>query len=452
MSTPAKLNITTLVDQSRLGAFQWTMFTLCGLCLIMDGFDVQAMGYVAPEVIKEFHVARDVMGRVLSAALVGILIGSYALSMLADRFGRRPVLIGASLYFAVCAILTAHVESVNQLLIIRFLGGIGMGAIMPNALALAGEYSPARVRVMVLMIVGNFFTMGAAIGGFIANWLLPRYGWRAVFTFGGVVPLVVGILMLFFLPESLQFMVLRGKSIEKIKGWLHRINAPVPAGDVQFAVHEENRKGVPIFHLFREGRAMGTVMLWIINFMNLVNLYFLGAWLPTVVKDAGYTGSIPVLVGTAVKVGGSIGGITNGWIIGKLGFRQVLVTLFGIGTVALAVLGQPSLPLMMLFIAAFVAGYCIPGGQPGVNSLAAVYYPTYLRSTGIGSSLGFGRIGAIIGPVVAGILIQNHWAARELFYAAAIPAAISCLATVALRWVMKEPELASVKPAEVLAH
>ncbi len=456
MSTPTKLNITTLVDQSRLGAFQWTMFTLCGLCLIMDGFDVQAMGYVAPAVIKEFNVPGALMGRVLSAALVGILLGSYTLSMLADKIGRRPVLIGASLYFAVCAILTAQVSSVNELLLIRFLGGIGMGAIMPNAMALAGEYSPSRIRVMVLMVIGNFFTLGAAIGGFLAAWLIPHFGWRSVFTFGGAIPLAIGILMFFFLPESLQFMVLKGKSVEKVSGWLKRINAPIPSSTstapVQYVVQEENRKGVPVFHLFREGRALGTVFLWIINFMNLMNLYFLGSWLPTVVKNAGYSASIAVLVGTMVQVGGSIGGIANGWIIGKLGFRQVLVTLFGIATVAVAMLGQPTLPLAMLFIAAFVAGWCIPGGQPGVNSLAAVYYPTYLRSTGIGSSLGFGRIGAIVGPVVAGILIQNHWAPRELFYAAAIPAAISCLAAIAMRWVIKEPAQGSVSPVEVLAH
>jgi MFS transporter, AAHS family, 4-hydroxybenzoate transporter len=183
-----------------------------------------------------------------------------------------------------------------------------------------------------------------------------------------------------------------------------------------------------------------------------MNLYFLGSWLPTVVKDAGYSQSIAVLVGTAVQVGGSIGGITNGWIIDKLSFRQVLVTLFGVATLAIATLGQPSLPLTMLFIAAFVAGWCIPGGQPGVNSLAAVYYPTYLRSTGIGSSLGFGRIGAILGPVIAGILIQRQWAPRELFYAASVPAFISFLAAVAMRWTIQEPEKGAAKKIEVMAH
>ena len=450
------VNIATLVDASRLGAFQWTTFVLCGLCLIMDGFDVQAMGYVAPAVIKEFSVPSAMMGQVLSAALAGILVGSIILSMVADKFGRRPVLIGSSLYFAAAAILTAQVTSVNQLLLIRFLGGIGMGAIMPNAMALAGEYTPSRNRVTVMMVVSNFFTVGAAIGGFIASWLIPHYGWRSVFIFGGAVPLIVGVLMIFLLPESLQFLVLRGaelrgKSLEKVKGWLKRINAPVPAGNVQYVVNEENRKGVPLIHLFREGRGLGTVLLWVINFMNLMNLYFLGSWLPTVVRDAGYSTTTAVLVGTAVQVGGSIGAILNGWMIDRIGFRTVLTTLFGVATVSIAMIGQPSLPLMLLFVAAFVAGWCVPGGQPGVNSLAALYYPTYLRSTGIGSGLGFGRIGAIVGPVAAGMLLGRHWAHRELFLAAAVPALISALVTFSLRWVIKEPTRADAV-TEVMAH
>jgi len=446
-----KVNIATLVDNSRLGLFQWTTFILCGLCLIMDGFDVQAMGYVAPAVIKEFKIPGTEMGLVFSAALMGVLLGSFLFSMLSDRIGRRPVLIVAALYFAVLTLWTATASSAKELLIIRFIAGFGLGGIMPNAMALAGEYSPARIRVTVMMLVSNFFTVGAAIGGFIAAGLIPRYGWRSVFIFGGIVPLVVAVLMIFLLPESLQFLVLRGKSKDKVLKWLKRINAPVPAGSVEFVTQEENRKGVPVVNLFREGRGVGTVMLWIINFMNLLNLYFLGSWLPKVVQDAGYSIAIAVLVGTAVQVGGSLGTIPNGWLIDRYGFRKVLTIVFGVATISIALIGQPSLPLSMLFFASFVAGWCVPGGQPGVNSLAAMYYPTYLRSTGIGASLGFGRIGAIVGPVAAGALLNNGWAHRELFLAAAVPALVSAVATYSLRWVMPEP-VKTEKPAEVFVH
>ncbi len=450
MESP-KINIATLVDSSRLGLFQWATFVLCGLCLIMDGFDVQAMGYVAPAVIKEFKIPSAQMGFVISAALMGVLLGSFLFSMLSDRIGRRPVLIAAALYFAVLTLWTATASSARELLIIRFVAGFGLGGIMPNAMALAGEYSPARIRVTVMMMVSNFFTVGAAIGGFIAAGLIPRFGWRSVFVFGGIVPLILSVFMIFLLPESLQFMVLRGKSKDKILKWLRRINAPLPAGEFDLIAKEENRAGVPVINLFREGRGLGTVMLWIINFMNLLNLYFLGGWLPTVVKDAGYTTAIAVLVGTSVQVGGSIGTVPIGWLIDRYGFRKVLTIVFGVATISIAMIGQPSLPLSMLFFSAFVAGWCVPGGQPGVNSLAAVYYPTYLRSTGIGASLGFGRIGAIVGPLAAGALLGKGWAHRELFLAAAVPALISAIATYSLRWVMPESK-ETPAPVEVFVH
>jgi AAHS family 4-hydroxybenzoate transporter-like MFS transporter len=214
MESPSKVNIVSLVDQSRLGAFQWSIFVLCGLCLIMDGFDVQAMGYVAPAIIREWNVPNSMMGPVFSAALLGVLLGSFLFSMLADRIGRRPVLIAATLYFAVLTLWTSRASSVNELLAIRFIAGFGLGGIMPNAMALAGEYSPPRIRVTVMMLVSNFFNVGAAIGGFIASGLIPRFGWRSVFVFGGIVPLIVCVLMIFLLPESLQFMVLRGHGKE----------------------------------------------------------------------------------------------------------------------------------------------------------------------------------------------------------------------------------------------
>lgn len=439
METPATVNIAALVETSRLGRFQWTLFGLCGLCLIMDGFDVQAMGYVAPAVIREFGVPAAMMGRVLSAALVGVLIGSYGFSMLADKIGRRPVLIFASIYFSLAALWTARASSVNELLAVRLLAGIGMGGIMPNAMALAGEYSPSRVRVTVMMVVANFFTVGAALGGFIASALIPRFGWRSVFVFGGTAPLAIALAMIFLLPESLPFLVQKNKDLDKVRQWLRRMGVPLPVGDLRYVLEEENRAGVPLQHLFREGRATGTLLLWVLNFMNLANLYFLGSWLPTVVRDQGYATSIAVLVGTAVPVGGSIGAIANGWLIDRLGFRRVLTALFSVATVSVAMIGQPALPLALLFAAAFVAGWCIPGGQSAINALAAIYYPTYLRSTGIGSGLGFGRIGAIVGPVVAGILLGRGLAHRELFLVAAVPALISAVCAYALRWVIRVP-------------
>src|SRR5580698_9654017 len=452
MSAPAKVNIASLIDNSRLGPFQWGVFVLCGLCLLMDGFDLQALGFVAPTLWREWAVPPVTRGYILSAALVGVLIGSLLFSMLADRIGRRPVLIGVTLYFSALTFMTARADTVNHLLIIRFLGGLGLGGIMPNAMALVGEYSPTRARVTAMMVVSNGFTLGAAFGGPIAAWLIPNYGWRGVFYFGAVTPLAIAVLMFFLLPESLQFLALRGHDKPQIARWLKRVDPTLTVGpSTEYVIPEEKKRGVPMVQLFNDGRALGTTLLWVVNFMNLLNLYFLSNWLPIVVSTAGYSNSIAVNSASVLQVGGVVGTLVLSSFVYKFGFTPVLTMSFALACLSIFAIGQPSLSLAMLFVVVFLAGFGVPGSQAGLNALAATYYPTDLRSTGVGSGLGIGRIGSIVGPFVGGILLSRHWSARDLFIAAAIPALISAVVMFCLRWVIK-PAAASVSTTEVLVH
>ena len=438
MQSPAKINLSEVIDRSRLGGFQIGLFILCGVCLVMDGFDVQAMGYVAPAIIQEWRIPNAELGPVFGAGLLGVLFGSLLFSMLADRIGRRPVLIAVTLFFALLTFLTARASSVPEMRVIRFIAGLGLGAIMPNAVALVGEYSPRRIRVLIMMIVSNGFTAGAAIGGFVAAWLIPHFGWRSVFYFGAAVPAVIGIVMLAWLPESLQFLVLRGKKPATAAKWLKRVD-PAAGSDArsEYVVAEESRKGVPFVHLFYGGRGMGTLLLWILNFMNLLNLYFLSSWLPTVVKDAGYSTSTAVLAGTMVQVGGTIASIVLGFLAQRIGFVPVLTAGFLVAFVNIAMIGQPGLSLVMLFVVVFLAGVGVVGGQAGINALSATFYPTELRSTGIGWGLGIGRIGAIVGPVLAGELMRRHWSTHQLFNAASVPALISAAVILGMHRILK---------------
>src|SRR5256885_7081800 len=246
------VNIADRFDDRPIGALQVSTFAIWLLCLIMDGFDVQVLGYVAPEIVREWKIANAALGPVFGASNFGVLVGSLVFSMLADKIGRRPILIGATLFFGVMTIVAARAASVGQLLVLRFVAGIGLGCIIPNATALVGEYSPRRLRGQLMMVVGGVgFTGGAAIGGFISAFLIPRFGWRSVLYFGGAAPLLIALAMVLWLPESLQFLVVRRKNRGQIARWLRRIDPAVPIdADTEFIVHDASREGVPAVHLF----------------------------------------------------------------------------------------------------------------------------------------------------------------------------------------------------------
>jgi MFS transporter, AAHS family, 4-hydroxybenzoate transporter len=450
MHTPhasaAKVNLSELVDNSRLGPVHWGVFTLCMLTLIMDGFDVQALGYTAPAIIQQLGVPPSALGPVFAAGNFGVLIGSLVFSMVADRVGRRPVLVAATFFFSVITILTARATTVQELLIYRFIAGLGLGSIIPQATALVGEYSPRAKRVTLIMAITVGFTAGAAFGGFIAAALIPRFGWQSVFYFGGIIPFFIAVAMLFRLPESLQFLALRGRRDELAK-WLARIDPEsTVTSNTEFVLQEEKKGGgVPIAHLFRERRAATTILLWIVNFMNLLNLYSLASWLPTVVTNAGYPQQTAVLVGAILQTGGTIGTFGLAWLIAKRGFIPMLATSFAVACASIFLIGQPGLSLTMLFVVVFIAGWCVVGSQPGLNALAASYYPTYIRSTGVGAGLGVGRLGAIVGPLIGGYFIAAKWTTQEIFMAAAIPALISTVVMVALTYVIRMPEASGTR-------
>jgi MFS transporter, AAHS family, 4-hydroxybenzoate transporter len=442
MTEPAHINIAERIDKSRIGPFQFGIYLLCGLALFMDGFDVQAWGYVAPSVFAEWQMP-SAAGRVASAALFGLLLGLIFFSMLADRIGRRPVLIGTTLYFGALMFATSQVTSLGELITVRFLTGLGLGATMPNAVALVSEYTPKRARVLAVLIVSNGFTIGAAGAGFIAAWLIPSFGWRSVFYVGGAVPIIIGIAMWLWLPESLQFLTLRKKSLDKVGRWLKRIDSAAPVSPLaEYAVDEQRRKGVPIVQLFDDGRAAGTTLLWVVMFMNLLNLYFLATWLPTIAREAGLSTTSAVLVGTMFQVGGAVGAFVLGWPIRRFGFFAVLTTGFLAAAASIAAIGQP-VAVAMLFSVVFVAGFGILGGQAALNALAASYYPTEMRASGVGAASGVGRFGSVIGPVLAEFM-RVRWTTEQLFLAAAIPAIVSACAMLALRPAMSRNQPAAL--------
>jgi len=439
------IEVEHVLGETRHPAFQLMLLVLCGLCLVIDGFDAQAMGYVAPSVIGEWHVSKVALGPVFSASLFGMLLGALGLSVLADRIGRRPVLIGATLFFALAMLATPLVTTIPALLTLRFITGLGLGCIMPNAMALVGEFSSTTHRVKRMMLVSCGFTLGAALGGFISAALIPSYGWRAVFWVGGTVPLLLAFAMLAKLPESLQFLVLKGRH-ERALRWLTRFDPSLPISpNTRLVVREKAASGAPVAELFRAGRTPVTLILWAISFMNLIDLYFLSNWLPTVMHEAGYTPATAVIVGTVLQTGGVVGTLLLGWFIEHFGFVRVLFVCFVAATLTVGMIGMVAQALPWLLVVVFAGGFCVVGGQPAVNALAGHFYPTSLRSTGIGWSLGIGRIGSVIGPLVGGQLIALNWSNAALFHAAAVPVLCSALLVIALAGATRQRDNATAQ-------
>ncbi|HGO6081688.1 MFS transporter [Burkholderia cenocepacia] len=430
--TPTTVNVVDVIGRSRLGALQYLVLGLCTLCLVIDGFDVQAIGYVAPAIIKQWGIARADLGQVFGAGLVGMTIGALLLGPVADRIGRRPVLIGAMLCLASCMYATAQASSVPQLLLLRFATGLSMGAIIPNAVALAGEFSPTRIRVTTMMIISSGFIVGGAIGGAIAAAMIPAFGWRSVFIVGAAAPLLVALVMIGGMPESPQFMAMQQRGRDRVRALLRRID-PALAIDthVELVVPDKKTGGVPFMHLFRHALGTGTVLLWILNFMNLLASYFLANWLPVIMNGAGHTASQAVLAGMIFWVGGIAGNLLLGWLVDRYGFGPTLALTFVSSALAVAAIGQVAGSLATAFVAISIAGFCVLGGQTALNALAAVYYPTALRSTGMSWALGVGRLGSILGPVIGGELLRRNWPSSSLLLAAAMPCVAALIAVLA---------------------
>ena len=454
-SAAGTINLTELMDNCRIGSLQIRVFALCLASLIMDGFDVQAMGYVATTMLGEWNQPAPALGALLAWGHAGVLVGAIVFSMLADKIGRRPVLVWATMFYAIMTIVTAFAQDIDQMRWLRFIAGLGLGSIIPNATALVGEFSPKRTRVAWVMCITMGFTLGAAIGGFIANALIGAFGWRSVFVFGGLVPFVIAILMFVWMPESLQVLAVRKQQLDRLAGWLKQLDPTlrIDAG-TQFTTNETSRRGVPFWHLFREGRAFVTVLYWIVNFTNILVLYSLSGWLPLIFQNLmGYERSTAIWLSTVVQIGGTVGAFGLAWAITRGGFTPVLTLTFAIATASVAVIGQPGLSLPVLYVIVFIAGWCIVGGQPGLNALGSSYYPTSLRSTGVGAGLGVGRIGAIVGPVIGSVLVAQQWAPQQLLWAAAVPAAVSTAVLLTLWAVLgRTPRPADSAEAAVLAH
>jgi MFS transporter, AAHS family, 4-hydroxybenzoate transporter len=426
------VDVADYIDQQPVGSFQIKLLLTCAAVLFLDGFDTTAIGYVAPSLAKEWGLTKNALGPVFSAGLFGLMIGALTFGPLADRVGRKKIIIFSTLAFGIGTLATAFIQDVNTLLMIRFLTGLGLGGAMPNTVAMTSEFNPHRRRATMVMIMFCGFSLGAALGGLLAAALIPQFGWRSVFVVGGAAPLLLVPILALRLPESVRFLALTGDANARVAELLASINPKARfAPGTQFVVHEPGLAGMPVLHLFRDGRTLVTVLLWVVFFMSLLDLYFLANWLPTVLNDLGASVSAAAVIGSMLQVGGVVGTFALGSVIDRFSFRALALVYF-IAVFAIGAIGQLGHSIVFVTMAIFAAGFCTVGGQIAANALAAGFYPTSVRSTGVGWALGIGRVGSIIGPLVGGALMTAKWSTGSVFMAAATAAFCAALAAFTL--------------------
>jgi MFS transporter, AAHS family, 4-hydroxybenzoate transporter len=432
-----RIDTRTLIDESPFGSYQIWVFLLCFLATTIDGYDVQIIGVAAAGIRETLHLQPAVLGVIITAGQVGVMLGALLLGPVADRIGRKWMMIAACLTFGVFSLLTAFATTVPVLIVLRVLAGLGMGGIVPAALAYGSEYAPKRLKATIPAWIWMSVPVGGAIAGISAVWLLPVGGWQSLFVVAGVMPLVLAVPLAIFMPESLAFLGTRGGHQARMRKIAVRIAPQLPA-DAELYTSEEKLPGVPIKHLFKEGRATGTVLLWIMFFLNYFILLFFLSWVPTLIKIA--TGSTTAL-GTSLalwNIGSVVCSLLIGRVIDRFGYYRVLPPAFVVIAVSMWAIGYTlNAPIWQLMCAITVMGAIAGSSSSGLMALAANSYPVTIRSTGIGAAYAIGgRGGAFVAPMLGGILLQMHWTPSEMCYLAGTP---MLLGTVVLLLLQRQP-------------
>jgi len=435
----AVLDVRQFIDEQPFSSYQLLVASMCAMVVFIDGFDAQVMGFVAPALSAQLHIARVALGSVISSGTLGMMVGALLFGPIADRFGRKPVLIACALMFGAGSLVTATATSVGQLTLFRVFTGFGMGGAMPNAIALTSEYMPTRTRNAAVMTMFCGFSLGSAFAGWVAAAVIRRFGWQAVFLVGGAIPIVVAILLIALLPESIRFLVLRGGHQKRVSEYLSRITPGTIASD-EFTVgpDEHESASFSVGQLFAQGRAIVTLMLWTMFFMNLLNLWFLNNWLPTIMNDAGIQVETASLITSLFQIGGIVGALLLAGTVGRrLSFGVLAATYFA-AAVFILFIGEAGASIPLLILTVFASGMGVIGGQTVSNALSADFYPTAIRSTGVGWCLGIGRVGSILGPILGGFLLTYGGSARRVFWAAAVPALMATFAAIAVSLTRKK--------------
>ncbi|HTV88107.1 MAG TPA: MFS transporter [Stellaceae bacterium] len=412
------------LENQRIGSLQLRVALLCFLIQICDGYDINSIAWSVPSLIHLWHLPPPAFTTAFLWSSVGILAGALSAGPIGDRFGRRPLLIGSLTIFSLASLASAAAPSLFALTVLRFFTGVGIGGAFPGAATLAGDYAPHRRRALLIMATFTGAPVGGFVGGQIVAALLPHFGWEVIFLLGGCFPLILVPIVAIWLPESPRFLATRPNPSARDRRLLQRLNiTPGQPDAVDVAQHN------PVKMLFSRGYALQTILMWIIFFCSLMNLFLFGYWMPTVFNLMGMKPAQAVFASSLRDCGAIFAVLYLGVLIDRFGPERSLALHYLVGTVFIGTIALIAMPYALLLAITFLAGMTIIGSQTGANATCGKLYPARMRTSGLGWALGVGRLGGIAAPVLGGWLLQIGVAPTHIFLSACLFAIIAAIAT-----------------------
>ncbi|MEC9340579.1 MAG: MFS transporter, partial [Pseudomonadota bacterium] len=420
-------------------AIHLRVLLLCTLINLLDGFDILAISYTAPAISEAWNIGKMELGSVFAAGMIGMAVGSLVLGPLSDLIGRKGAILTCLLIIATSMLATPGAASVTQLVVLRAITGVGIGGILPALNTMVAEFAPERRRNLMVSTMHLGYPIGATAGGFLAAWTIPEFGWGSVFTIGGVATLCMFPLVLFGLPESPEFLCSRGT--QRSRAQLQRImiaaTGQAPEPDSLTPAHAIANQGKSRFlsgflALFRSGNTKPTLLLWSAYFCGYLTFYFLLSWIPTILVDSGLPLEQAIYVGIALNLGGGAGMLLLGALTGRDNLRTFVAAAFVLACIGMFIFSITDLPLRHMLLLTGVIGFFGLAGLIGLYSIAARLYPAPVRATGVGISVGMGRLGGIAGPLVGGQLMALGWGMRDYFTLLGAPLILAAIAILAM--------------------
>ena len=421
-----QIDVHKVADEAEFNGFHGLVLFWCALIIIFDGYDLAVAGIALPSIMKQMGVDATKAGFMVSAALFGMMFGAIFLGTIADKIGRRKAIaicIGLFSVFTAAAGMTSDPVMFSAM---RFFAGLGIGGVMPNVVAQMTEYSPKKIRSTMVTLMFSGYAVGGMLAAVLGKGLIETYGWQSVFLAAGL-PVVLIPFILKSLPESMPFLIKQGRH-DELKAIVERLQPGFnPTANDRFALPAEDKaSNATVGHLFHDGRGFSTVMFWITFFMSLFLTYALSSWLTKLMASAGYSLGSALTFVLVLNFGAMIGAVGGGWLADRFHIKYVLIFMYSTAAIGITLLGV-KMPTEALFLVVGMVGASTIGTQIVTYAYTGQFYPMAIRSTGIGLASGVGRSGAILAPILIGMLVSMALPLQYNFLAIAIPAVIAAI-------------------------